>query len=397
MSIEALHKEMIEKIILYGYPLVHKQVKDKLKYDETIICPVLLGGAAYQVHMIKRNQYNPAFKTDDLDLKIVLDSNDNRDLVKARKVRALYIQYMFDLLEFYKKYDVSFGKMFANQFLGFQVFDADGVKYITTESEFQQFLTYIKSDHVYYRTFFERIDLVSVSIMYKNKQVYGFIDVAIVTKHFNPVVFDLYERVKRIMYPSNITLEFDFNGANKRIEMCKLRDDYDAPIASYDYIVMDTVRMLCNARNPNATYSDLKKYTKNFEKFYHLMKMNPFNQLKLERLSKALHNLKKKIQLTRFQTHEQVVRWLHNIVTQIEIEHDINLLSYWTTNDDMVQNLVLIKELTSYHHVAGGGGGNDNDPTFHDILNDFCTSLANMLTDETKYIAREIPFVTIVL
>lgn len=226
--------------------------------------PLIVGGTAYQLHMINNNLKDIAIKTDDIDIKFVIRDLADNSWKKMRIDLLLLIYSKF--MEFSKETLETQYNLSASVWIRYQGLQKVRTKNTLTqtlgptlnnviklqqnngnsEQKIQNAKNVTKIKNV--NDFYPPVDLVSLCVQYTFKSnpdeiiSMGLIDAAAMTQEYTPHVFNMF-RAYKTLTENNLLINDQFIDNN--IEMYKiLPENSFAVFESYTFILLDTSRMI---------------------------------------------------------------------------------------------------------------------------------------------------------
>lgn len=318
------------------------------------VLPVIVGGASYNIHMLKsafESLKKIAIPTDDVDLKFFV-----RDPDRFKQWRALRVK----MVNFMRKRWLVFAQTLLHEnvitdrrimliYHG-ETHDITEDHRVERDGKLKrEFKVWLENKNQ--QPFDAPVDLMCIIVKYLvNGQTVqtGLMDLSIVSPKYAAYVYNMYAEYHLLQSPE---LVIDRSRIDSNVQMFRLKGM--TTYSSYEYIMMDTARMLAKVefviqkRFNEVSIADVYKYIKYLRKFYQLAAIH-MSVKKLHKLSSIINQLQvAKIVDAHDPRYATELTELHTAIKDADVRLKLNVLSKWL-------NERTLPALTMSHHMAGG-------------------------------------------
>ena len=335
------HYELIDKFILNDYPEIAKAFNNYTALGVQIR-PIIVGGSAYRIHMIK-NGARPEFQslpTDDIDLKFFVKNPSNYRL--WRYYRASLIKPILDKF----RNNAHIEDLNPTFWLHYRNFKHNNALRIDNDNT----LNYLVQEIQKTQDFDIPVDLLCITVKYPSSKVsLGLIDMSVISPQGSGYVYNMFAHYRGVVNP-NTPINIDIVDNNLGMETFKYNKN--ATFSSLEYILLDTVRMIAKVEllgTPGVSYGDVYKYVKYIIKFYHLSFVGKTYSINQVKQLNAFINAIKQVQLPHPSNpgYINALKSFHNRIKEVD-RRSLQFLSTWFDNNG------LLKVITN--NMNGGDG-----------------------------------------
>jgi len=329
-GITKAHFALVDKFLQQEYPLMARVFSTYIGLGINIR-PVIVGGSSYRLHMLKGHLANDSIPTDDIDIKFFVDNP---------YTYTHWRSYRADLLaDVYHRFRSLASNAGLNPTISINYRNATYDKAIVIDSE--EKLQYIVSELKNATGFQSPVDLLCLTVRYPSSNgdvSLGLVDLSVVCPQESGYVYNMFANFRQA---KDSDLSINQTIVDNNIELYKLDPEGYAVYSSYEYILLDTIRMIAKVEmlsmpGNHVSYADVYKYTKYVIKFYHLLFTRDyirynFHALHLESFMKSIEKVKLPSPAN-FGEFTSTLTDFHNTIKMADRSSGIHGITKWLEN-----------------------------------------------------------------
>lgn len=314
------HQELLAYITEKIYPAISRDpVNNGVNMRLAIV-----GGAAYRIHMYRSNQSN-TLETLDIDMKFFVKNVD----IEAKQYRIRCILTV--IAQVFQKYPEV--KMKAGHRYTYYTFGKDDNYALNISRELLN------------HAFDYPVDLFMLSVIYSNNgEEVSMVDFSIISREYYEYTYTQFPRYIKAARDAYLFSNEEF--VDGVLETNVIEGGF-AHYASYDYLVVDTLKMIAMAEQTKVKATDVYKYVNYVLKYIQLM------------LIRVGENNEARERYMAF------LRWLAPLAASFTPEQVGEVHRQVKAYDVIApfRNSAVVNALTYRGGVQGGGGIDDKDPS----------------------------------
>ena len=345
--IKKLHCSLIDKFLQQEYPFMARVFSTYVGIGINIR-PVIVGGSSYRLHMLRGHLANDSIPTDDMDIKFFVDNP---------YAYTHWRSYRADLLaDVFHRFRSLASNAGLNPIISIKYRNATYDKAIVIDNE--EKLQYMVGELKNMTGFQIPVDLLCLTVKYPSSNGYvslGLVDFSVVSPQESGYVYNMFANFREAK-DSNLSINRSI--VDNNIELYKLDQEGYAVYSSYEYILLDTIRMIAKVEmlalpGNHVRYGDVYKYTKYVIKFYHLLFSKEyvrynFHAQHLESFMKSIEKVKLPSPRN-FGEFTSTLTDFHNMIKNADKSSGIYGITKWLDNSKVLDV------------VTKSGGGNSTN------------------------------------